>query len=37
MIVGVRQGEDAEDVVTSILLFQAVIGEVLEYKAAGIP
>jgi hypothetical protein len=37
MIVGVRQGEDAEDVVTSILLYQAVIGEVLEYKAAGIP
>ena len=27
MIVGVRQGEDAEDQVTSILMFQAVIGE----------
>ena len=30
MIVGVRQGEDAQDLVTSILLFQAVIGEVQE-------
>jgi hypothetical protein len=37
MIIGVRQGEDAEDQVTSILLFQAVIGEVQPDKSEGHP
>jgi hypothetical protein len=37
MIIGVRQGEDAEDQVTSILLFQAVIGELQADKSEGHP
>jgi len=36
MIVGVRQGDNAEDIVTSVLLFQAVIGEATLEKSPGL-